>query len=90
MEVTTWAIVVQVLENGFDTGQIAVAVALDWLAFAGIEANLARYSGLYAWFGQVQQRHSMQQTAYEGAADDGFIFESLLTRAVQNAYLVGE
>ena len=58
------------LEGPVDLGQIAVATALDWLAFRALPDFRPGRPRLTAWFDGFVRRPSMRATAYEGQTVD--------------------
>jgi glutathione S-transferase len=58
------------LEGPVDLGQIAVATALDWLAFRALPDFRPGRPRLTAWFNGFARRPSMRATAYEGQTVD--------------------
>ncbi|HEV7256514.1 MAG TPA: glutathione S-transferase [Bosea sp. (in: a-proteobacteria)] len=52
-------------------GQIALATALDWLAFRGMPDFRARAPRLAAWHDGFCRRPSMRATPYDGETQDG-------------------
>jgi len=58
------------LEGPVDLGQIAIATALDWLAFRALPDFRPGRPRLTAWFDGFVRRPSMRATAYEGQTVD--------------------
>ena len=58
------------LEGPVDLGQVAVATALDWLAFRALPDFRPGRPRLTAWFDAFVRRPSMRATAYEGETVD--------------------
>jgi glutathione S-transferase len=52
-------------------GQIALATALDWLAFRGLPDFRGRAPRLAAWHDDFCRRPSMRATPYDGETQDG-------------------
>lgn len=54
----------------FDLGRIALATALDWIAFRGLPDFEAGRPRLSTWYRATIERPSMRATAYEGETQD--------------------
>lgn len=58
------------LAGPVDIGQVALATALDWIAFRALPPFADGRPNLARWFQAFEQRPSMLATAYSGATQD--------------------
>ncbi|MCG7625132.1 glutathione S-transferase family protein [Epibacterium sp. Ofav1-8] len=56
--------------NDVTVGTIALACALDWLSFRGLDRYASKATRLRAWLEQFNQRASMQESRFEGLTYD--------------------
>lgn len=57
-------------EDDVTVGTIALACALDWLAFRGMAFDPARHPNLTTWFNRFVDRPSMRTSRFEGETFD--------------------
>lgn len=57
-------------QSPVDLGQIALATALDWIAFRNLPDFIAGRPRLSAWYSRFVRRASMMATAYDGETHD--------------------
>ncbi len=58
------------LDSAFNLGEIALATALDWIAFRNLPDFREGRPRLAAWFDEVTKRPSMQATTMHGETQD--------------------
>lgn len=58
------------LDGPLDLGQIALATALDWIAFRNLPDFIVGRPRLTAWYTSFVRRASMMATAYDGETQD--------------------
>ena len=58
------------LDGPLELGQIALATALDWIAFRGLPAFRDGHPRLTRWYEAIMTRPALQATSYAGATID--------------------